>query len=68
MRVTYVADKQSKKQVGSDMFIVPTDDERLKVVLIPYDVLTPLVVHENLDMLTMIQQVQKVIKSSEVST
>jgi hypothetical protein len=68
MRVAYVADKQSKKQVGSDMFIVPTDDERLKVVLIPYDVLTPLVVNENLDMLTMIQQVQKVIKNSEVST
>lgn len=28
-------DKQTKKQVGSDIFIIPTDDERLKIVLIP---------------------------------
>jgi hypothetical protein len=25
--------------VGSDIFIVPTDDERLKIVIIPMDVL-----------------------------
>jgi hypothetical protein len=28
-----------KRQVGSDIFIVPTDDERLKIVIIPMDVL-----------------------------
>lgn len=36
MRVT---DKSQKKSIGSDILIVPTDDERLKIVIIPMDVL-----------------------------
>jgi hypothetical protein len=40
MRVVHV-DKHAatKKQIGSDIFIVPTDDEKLKIVIIPLDVL-----------------------------
>ena len=40
MKVAHM-DKGSgnKRQVGSDIFIVPTDDERLKIVIIPMDVL-----------------------------
>jgi hypothetical protein len=40
MKVSHI-DKAggTKRQVGSDIFIVPTDDERLKIVIIPLDVL-----------------------------
>lgn len=36
MRVSYI-DKAAKKQIGSDMYIMPTDDERLKIVIISQD-------------------------------
>jgi hypothetical protein len=38
-QIMKVAHIDKKKQVGSDIFIVPTDDERLKIVIIPMDVL-----------------------------
>ncbi len=41
MRVNHIDKFQaSKRQIGSDIFIVPTDDEKLKIVIIPTDTLT----------------------------
>ena len=42
---------KSKKQIGSDILIVPTDDERLKIVIIPLDALeTAIETQESLDL------------------
>ena len=38
MKIAHM-DKGTKKQVGSDIFLVPTDYERLKLVIIPVYVL-----------------------------
>ena len=56
----------NKRQVGSDIFIVPTDDERLKIVIIPLDVLhnKP----DTGDSMALAFQVSHVMKNSEVST
>lgn len=39
MKIVYM-DKTAMKQTKSDIFIVPTDDERLKIVLIPLEALS----------------------------
>lgn len=41
VRISYVnreSGSELARQVGSDIFIIPTDDERLKIVIIPLDV------------------------------
>ncbi len=65
MRVAHIDKTGTKAQVGSDIFIVPTDDERLKIVLIPYDAIGAKV--ETIDQGSLISQVQRVIKNSEVT-
>jgi hypothetical protein len=36
IRVKHI-DSKSNKQVGSDIALIPTDDERLKIIIIPVD-------------------------------
>jgi hypothetical protein len=41
VRIAYIekeTEDEEARQIGSDIFIVPTDDERLKIVIIPIDV------------------------------
>lgn len=48
----------TKKQIGSDIFVVPTDDERLKIIIIPVDAIQDKI-H------SLAETVQNVFKSCE---
>jgi hypothetical protein len=61
LRVRHI-NQVSRKQVGSDIAIIPTDDERLKIVIIPSDVLS-----KDLDKEGVAAEVQRVLKNCEVS-
>ena len=62
MRVKHI-DSSSRRQVGSDIAIIPTDDERLKIVIIPIDATN----NKNLDKEGIAAEVQRILKSCEVS-
>lgn len=38
MRAKYLH-PETKKQLGSDLVIIPTDDDRLKIIIIPIDII-----------------------------
>ncbi len=53
---------QTKKQIGSDAVIIPTDDERFKIIAIPIDVFAG-----NQTSSSSAFEVQTALKSFEVS-
>jgi hypothetical protein len=61
MRVK-IMHSQTKQQIGSDAVIIPTDDERFKIIAIPIDVFAG-----NQTSLSTAFEVQKALKSCEVS-
>eukprot|EP00347_Sterkiella_histriomuscorum_P021246 403334687 len=59
MRVSYI-EKQSKLQKGTDLVIIPTDDEKLKIIIIPQAVIS-----DNCENLMI--EVQHILKNCEIS-
>ena len=60
MRVKHM---DSRKQIGSDIVVIPTDDDRLKIMIIPLDATNS----KSLDKEGLAAEVQRILKKCEVS-
>jgi hypothetical protein len=63
MRISYI-DKSSQKQHGTDLLILPTDTEKLKIIIIPVNTLPAKETQRHHDLML---EVQSVLKNCEVS-